>query len=210
MRNLSSLLRRALVALVLAISPAAAGPMTVSYGGTFLQDNDVVFFPLQLDVASRVTMISYSYAGGINAAGQAIPRGGFDPVLAVFDFAGFLIAQNDDGNADVPADALTGATFDSFLALELAAGDYTIALMQFDNEAIGPTLGDGFVRPAAPDFTTGFGCVDAQPRFNDVSGVPGCGRSNAFAFDVLVNTPEPTGAAILAVSLLGIASRRRR
>ena len=198
-----------LAILALATFPAAAGPITTSHTGTFIQDGDVRFFPLHLSAASHVTLISYSYAGGTNAAGQAIPRGGFDPVLALFDLAGTLLAQNDDGGANVPADALTGATFDSFLALDLAAGDYTIAILQFDNEAIGPTLASGFSHPGDAAFTTAFGCLDAQPSFNDLSGLPGCGRTNAFAFDTITDVPEPASAALLAAALLGLTLRRR-
>ena len=206
---LAALAILALATTLATTTPAAAGPITTFHTGTFTRDDDVQFFQLHLNAASHVTLVSYSYAGGTNAAGQAIPRGGFDPVLALFDLAGTLLAQNDDGGANVPADAITGATHDSFLALNLAAGDYTIAILQFDNEAIGPTLASGFTRPGEAAFTTTFGCPDAQPSFNDLSGLIGCGRTNAFAFDAITNTPEPASAALLGIGLLALTLRRR-
>jgi hypothetical protein len=200
---------RTILALALALlaTPAAAALTTSSHTGSFTADDEVQFVPLILDGPAFVTLVSHSYAGGTNAAGQVIPRGGFDIVLSVFDVAGVLLTANDDGGASVPADALTGASFDSFLTFILAPGSYTIAVTQFDNEAFGPNLSNGFVRSGT--FTTDFGCTDAQPRFNDVSGVAGCGRTGAWAFDVLAEIPEPASAVLLAAGLLGLATTRR-
>jgi hypothetical protein len=184
--------------------------MLWSAAGTLAQDDEVRLFALHLPGPAHVTLRTLSYAGGTDVLGTAVPRGGFDPVLALFDAAGMLLAQDDDGGADVPADALTGATFDSFLHLVLPAGDYTLALGQFDNLARGPSLADGFERSGQGSFTTGFGCPDAQPAFNDVSGVAGCGRTGAFAIDMLAEIPEPASAALLLAPALALGLRRRR
>ena len=45
----------------------------------------------------------------------AITPGGFDPILALFNAAGVLIDQNDDGGSNVPADPNTGSHYDTFL-----------------------------------------------------------------------------------------------
>jgi hypothetical protein len=65
--------------------------------GSFTNDNDVQLFNFSVGMTSNVTLRTYSYAGGTNAAGTVISRGGFDPILALFSSAGALIGQNDDG-----------------------------------------------------------------------------------------------------------------
>jgi len=139
-----------------------------SFTGNLANDEEVQFFDFTVGATSMVTMRTYSYAGGVNAAGDTIPSGGFDPILALFDGAGNLIDQNDDGEG-VPADPDTGARFDTLLEVELDAGNYTVAVSQFSNFAIGPTLSDGF----DGSDTTGF--VD----------VTGATRTSFWAFDVL-------------------------
>ena len=202
-------------ALLWAACPAGAATIDNSFTGTFARDDEVRLFAFATSSPGPVTLVSYGYAGGVNAAGQPIPRGGFDPVLALFDGAGLLIAQADDGGAAVPADALTGATFDFHLTELLAPGSYTITLAQFDSAATGPTLADGFARAGQADFTTGFGCTDAQPLFNDLTGLAGCGRTGAWAFDVrgvaqAEAVTEPSTLALLGAGLLALSLRRRR
>jgi hypothetical protein len=88
-----------------------------SFVGTLQTANEVLFFDFSVTSPSDVTLRSYSYAGGTNAQGQTIQSGGFDPILALFDAAGALIGQNDDGdNGNVPIDPLTGVAFDVFLS----------------------------------------------------------------------------------------------
>src|SRR5215510_14265065 len=85
-----------------------------SFTGTFTQDDNVQLFNFSIGApSSGVILRTWSYAGGVNAAGATIARGGFDPILALFNATtGALIGQNDDGGGLVPADSGTGATFD--------------------------------------------------------------------------------------------------
>ncbi|MDP8913748.1 MAG: DVUA0089 family protein, partial [Pseudomonadota bacterium] len=124
--------------------PNPSGGTNFSFVGTLATENDVLFFDFTINAESTVTLLTYSYAGGTNSAGQVIPSGGFDPILALFNAAGALIAQNDDGGENVPADPTTGSRFDTFLRQTLAAGTYRVAVSAFSNFARGPNLSDGF------------------------------------------------------------------
>ena len=158
------------------ITPAAGGSTGGTTGGTITtggfsfsgmlaSPNEVLMFQFRVDANSSITLRTYSYAGGTNSAGQVIPAGGFDPILALFDAAGALIGQNDDGGSNVPADPVTGSRFDTFFqpTSPLVPGTYTVSVSQFSNFAIGPNLSNGFEAD--------------ETSFN--------GRTANFAFDVL-------------------------
>lgn len=195
------LLKTALAATVLAALGASAKAADVSFTGQLANDNAVQLFSFTLAADADVTLRTWSYAGGVNAAGNAIGAGGFDAIVSLFSGLGagaILIGANDDG-LGVAIDPVTGFAYDSLLEFTaLVAGSYTVALAEFDNFANGPTLGDGF------------------PGSN-VSGFDG--RSAAWALDILgvdsANAiPEPASIALalfgLAALGAGVGGRRRR
>jgi hypothetical protein len=190
-----------------------------SFEGNFNQDDDVRNFSFTVGATSNVTLRSWGYAGGVNAAGQTIASGGFDTNLALFDGSGALIHINDDGGpGNVAADSGTGQHWDAFLQVTLAPGDYLASLTQFDNFANGPNFANGFSREGEGNFTADFGCGAAA--FCDVSGVSPFGqRSNHSALDILnVNPtevgviPEPETYALLlaGLGLVGFSAHRQK
>jgi hypothetical protein len=198
---------------------AQAIPANFSFVGTFNQDDDVQLFNFTADGSSTVTLRSYGYAGGTQADGNVVPAGGFDPILSLFDGAGNLIADQDDAGDDgnvVPADPVTGRRFDVLFDQILAAGAYTVAISQFNNFAIGPTLLNGFARQGEGNFT-GFDCSVPGGSFLD-TGFSDCHqRTNAWAFDLLnvetaaaVGIPEPSTVALFAIALAGLALQRKK
>lgn len=204
-----------------ALLAAPAQAADFSFTGNFNQDDDVQLFNFVVGAASNVTLRTWSYAGGVNAAGAAIARGGFDPILALFDSTGALVGQNDDGGcANVAAD-LGGQCWDTFFTAALAPGNYTVSVMQYNNFAIGPNLANGFTRAGQGNFTPGFsGCPSNQNAFEDVSGDAYCARDNHWAFDILnvegatqtPAVPEPATWAmlILGFGAIGASLRARR
>src|SRR5262245_31502110 len=160
----------AVVAFATAMGVAlTAGATDFSFVGAFSADDDVRLFSLTADGTSNVRVISYGYGGGTQSNGNVVPAGGFDTILTLFDSTGALVAQNDDatsipGGCGTIADPITGFAFDACLDFPvppaLPAGDYTVALTQFDNFPLGLTLSDGFTHVGEPNFTIEFGCTN--------------------------------------------------
>lgn len=192
-------LKSALAALSLTCACVAVPAANLSFTGALGGDNDVQLFSFTLAADGDIALRTWSYAGGTNAAGAAIPAGGFDTVVSLFTGSGasaLLIGANDDG-VGVATDPATGFARDALLEVfALAAGEYTVALTQFANFANGPTLGDGFL-----------GAGD--PAFN--------GRSSAWALDILgvdaahvIAEPAALVLAMFALGAAAAATARRR
>lgn len=197
----------AATALVAMASPAAATDF--SFTGNLANQDTVQTFDFVVGALSNVTLRTYSYAGGTNAAGTVIARGGFDPILSLYDTSnGNRVAQNDDGGCgQVNADAVSGRCWDTSLTTALNAGTYRVAISMYDN--FGPANLSGT-----------FPGVTCCAGFDDVSGVANNPRDSHWAFDVLNvesasqggAAPEPATWAMMigGLGLAGATLRHRR
>lgn len=122
-----------IICLLGSLCAVSANAALINLSGDIAYHNDVVStsFTLEND-ASNVRIWTDSFRNGLN----------FDPITALWDAEGSLIAQNDDNQSINPS---TQTRFDSgFMLSDLASGDYVFTISTYNNFANGGTLADGF------------------------------------------------------------------
>lgn len=212
------LIRRcSLIVTFLMLFSVAGVAGSFSFTGNFVNDNDVQLFSFTLLAPGTVTVQTWSYGGGTNGAGQLIARGGFEPVLGIFEAPSGIPATGEIGPGAAPCAPrnvdpnLLPLIFcsDAFGQIPLGAGTYFLSLTQFNNEPLG-NLSDGFF------WTDLFPTPDFNHHF--ASDTPGFERDSHWALDIssvdaasqLGATPEPASAALVAGALVLAGFWRRR
>lgn len=222
------------IALVLACGARPASANAVSITGTLAtpESTFTLVFHVSGSSAQTIDFQTWSFGGGVNANGQTIPSGGFDPQLVLFSGLG-PGATFINGTSDVssnfgsfmgcpPAGTVVFSNGDDVcgdinMSLALTAGNYTLVLSDaaFISNALNAgsgTLGDGFTNLVPLD-------SNGNPVFqtcdiNLNNGITACINPSAnFAFDVTDTgngsvtpgpTPEPASLLLLGTGILGI------
>ena len=221
-----ALARAAAVIAVTASAWACSSAETISQTGTLANPEDTVLINLSLISEGSVTLQTYVFGGGTNAAGTVIASGGFDPFVGLFSGTGssavFLNGTSDiltnyspgcPPAATISIGSIPGQCGDvNLLFPDLAAGNYTVLLSDaayLPNavfEASPGLLGDGFADLTGGVFQT---CYDANDCNVDTAN---------WALDITTSAtstpppvPEPPSVELvcIAVTLAGAWMYRR-
>jgi len=209
--------------------PGSALAYSTSYTGTFTDFTNAygASFSIAGPSTETVTVQTYGFGGGVNAAGDTTTAGGFDPFIGLFSGSGAGAAIQADafadpyGTSDVPGNyasvtkcpaagnqGIVGSVCgEIMMSLTLGAGNYTVYLSDaayipsavFDNG----TLVKGFTDLKRGAFQT---CnIDSGSDYMCATD------TGNWAFDVtttinVVSTPESGSLCLLAVGMLAPAA----
>ena len=192
--------------LALGVIAGNANAANFSFTGNFRDDDEVQEFHFAVtEPNADVTLRTWSYAGGTNAAGTEIAGGGFDPIVTLFDSStGRFIRDNDDSG--LIADPDTGNAWDSLLQSNLSAGNYTATVTQYGSFASGELLSDGFQGTTH----TSFGSRDSHWAL-DILNVGSASLGDSYISQT-PPIPEPESYALLlaGLGLITLITRQRR
>ena len=209
----------------LSLVPSTVSASSFSFQGTFLTDDQMQIFSFVAGPSAAV-LRTWGFAGGTNANSTLIPAGGFDPILSLFGPGNLiastpLLATNDNGAGNVPADPGSGEHFDAFIntaspVVTLTPGlTYFLILTESDNSPLSNTYGGGFSEQGQGNFTQilypcgpgPFCDIDFNQRNGnwavDITGVTS-------AQVVTTGTPEPNSVLLVACALAGVLATWRR
>lgn len=205
----------ATLGLAAALACGGAAASTVSLQGSFQDDDELFVIHFKLDQTDQVSASSFSFGGGLNAAGQTIASGGFAPVLTLFlqGFGPLVLARGSSrtcGAGSGSADPASGFCWDANFSEWLPAGEYDLVLSQDGNEALGQSLADGYARTGEHDYTGWDYLGQPDLRFVQVDGTQ---RTGFWALDITgapIDLPEPGTALLALLGGLGLSAGTRR
>jgi hypothetical protein len=216
------------VCFILSVTAGVAAADVLSLMGTLPSADSYLDILATMPADGILTLQTYSFGGGTNAAGTVIPPGGTDPFLAIFSGTDLSATMVTDSLGDPYATSLDLTNYAAFtgcppagapviggspqcgditMSVWLASGAYTVVLSdgQYIANAVfdDGTLGEGFT-----DLTGGGFCNLS------INGAGCPNTTGAYALDITTPAaavPEPSAGALLstALSSLGWLYRRR-
>ena len=178
-----------------------------SFTGTFTTDDQQEIFSFVAGPGGAI-MQTWGYAGGVNAAGNTIGAGGFDPILSLFgpdlllQSSTNLLRTVNDG-VGVPADPGSGEHFDSLIdtsapLLALIPGStYFLVLSVSDNAPLSNLYGGGFSEQGNGNFTGPlYGCGSGPFCDIDVDSRDGHWAVDITGVSSALNLSRPTTSPV--------------
>ncbi len=162
---------RALALLFVAVCTAWGG--TISFTGTFTQDDNVQLFLYSVQATGNVEVYTTSYDG--------TATGGFSPILSIFQQDGTYVNGDAGWSGNTNADVTWFST---------AGQEYIVALTEWDNQPIlSPTgtLADGFSEAGNGNFTSGLFGVGPGGFYTGPGGLQTTGN-----WAVTFSAPDPS------------------
>ena len=205
---------------------------SLSYTGALSSPEDVFESTFTLTAADTVTIQTWGFGGGTNAAGQVIQAGGFDPLIALFsgsgatasivvDGLGNPLADSDNlynppwsfvGNCPTAGLVAIGSDNDcgdDLLQSLLGAGTYTLLLTDA-NYIPNAIYDNGTISEGFTDFTPGPGLFQTCDPVSNACITP----NPNYAVDIVtaqsdLATPEPSTLSLLCIGLTILAGAKR-
>jgi hypothetical protein len=216
------------VCLLVTTSFGVSAGSILSFTGTLSSSQGVFETTFNLTAADTVTIQTWGFGGGTNAAAQVIPAGGFDPLITLFNgpVATATIVTDGSGNPLADADNLLNAPWsyvgncppagtvaigtghdcgDDFMQVALGAGAYTLVLTDA-NYIPFAVFDNGSLAEGFEDLTSGV-FQTCDPVSNACITPDG-----NYAVDILstqsdlIATPEPSALSLLGIGLAALAT----
>ena len=201
---------------------------SLSYTGTLSSPEGVFETTFTLMGAATVTFQTWGFGGGTNAAGQVIPAGGFDPLIALFSgpVATATIVVDGSGNPLADADNLANSPWsyvgncppagtvaigtnndcgDDFMQAALGAGTYTLVLTDA-NYLPNAIFDDGALSEGFVDLTGGV-FQTCDPASNACITPNGNYAVDIVSAGLTTPTPEPSTLPCIGLAVLAGAKR---